>query len=67
MAAGSRVGQALAWILEQLHDDPACDRVKVIDDASRKFDLSPLQADFLFSKLIEAIKDKSNSDPEEQI
>lgn len=57
MAFGeAHIGQALEWILEQLRDDPSSDRVKLIDEASRKFDLSPLQADFLFSKLIEMVK-----------
>ena len=52
---GDHIKQALDWIVERLRDDSSSDRVKLIDEASRKFDLSPLQAEFLFSKLIEAV------------
>jgi hypothetical protein len=39
------------WIEEQLDDHPGADRVKLVDEASRRFDLSPLDADFLFRHL----------------
>lgn len=58
MAGESRIQQALEWILAQLGDDPKRDRVKLIDEAGRKFDISPLQSEFLFSQLVEALKDK---------
>ena len=49
MAAGEApIKQAVKWIEEQLHDRPGADRVKLVDEASRRFDLSPLDADFLF-------------------
>ena len=41
------------WIDEQLHDDPKADRTKLIDAASRRFDLSPLDTDFLIRHLAE--------------
>ena len=54
MAAGEApIKQAVKWIDEQLHDKPGVDRVKLVDDASRRFDLSPLDADFLFRHLAE--------------
>jgi hypothetical protein len=54
MAAGEApIKQAVKWIDEQLHDNPGVDRVKLVDDASRRFDLSPLDADFLFRHLAE--------------
>lgn len=55
---GNNIKQTLDWILGRLADEPKLDRVKLIDEASRKFDLSPLQADFLFSKLIEAVSEE---------
>ena len=54
MAAGEApIKQAVQWIDDQLRDNPAVDRVKLVDEASRQFDLSPLDADFLFRHLAE--------------
>jgi len=54
MAAGEApIKQAVRWLEEQLHDHPGADRVKLVDEASRRFDLSPLDADFLFRHLAE--------------
>ena len=52
MAAGEApVKQAVQWIDDQLRDHPGADRVKLVDEASRRFDLTPLDADFLFRHL----------------
>lgn len=56
MAGEHRIKQALDWILAELAENPKSDRVKLIDEASQKFDLSPLQSDFLFSQLVEALR-----------
>jgi hypothetical protein len=54
MAAGEApIKQAVKWIDEQLHDHPGADRVKLVDEASRRFDRSALDADFLFRPLAE--------------
>lgn len=54
MAMGAApIRQAIEWIDEQLRDNPGADRVKLVDDASRRFDLTPLDADFLFRHLAE--------------
>jgi hypothetical protein len=53
------VKRALDWILERLADDPAAKRGALIDEASREFDLTPLEADFLYRQLQEALKGKS--------
>jgi len=47
------IKQAVKWIDEQLRDNPRADRVKLIDEASRRFDLTPLDEDFLFRHLAE--------------
>ena len=39
--------KAIKWIDEQMRDRPNPDRVKLIDEASRMFDLTPLDEDFL--------------------
>ena len=42
MSAGEApIKQAVKWIDDQLVDDPNADRAKLIDDASRRFDLTP--------------------------
>lgn len=52
MAQGEApIKQAIRWIDEQLRDNPAADRVKLLDEAGRRFDLTPLDADFLLRHL----------------
>ena len=54
MSAGEApIKQAVKWIDDHLADDPQSDRVKLVDEASRRFDLSPVDADFLFRHLAE--------------
>lgn len=54
MAAGEApIKQAVKWLEDQLQDNPGADRVKLVDEASRRFDLSPLDEDFLFRHLAE--------------
>jgi hypothetical protein len=47
------IKQAMAWIDDKLRENPDTDRVKLVDEASRRFDLTPLDADFLFRHLSE--------------
>ena len=42
---------ALQWIEEQLRDRPGADRVTLVDEASRRFDLTPLDEDFLLRQI----------------
>ena len=52
MAAGEApIKQAVKWLDEQLRDDPSADRLKLVDEASRRFDLTPLDADFLLRQV----------------
>jgi hypothetical protein len=53
MAGEAPIKQAVKWIDDQLQGNPGADRVKLVDEASRRFDLSPLDADFLFRHLAE--------------
>ena len=54
MAQGEApIKQAVAWIEDQLRKQPAANRVKLVDEASRRFDLTPLDADFLLRHLAE--------------
>jgi len=54
MAAGEApIKQAVKWIEEQLKDHPRVDRVKLVDEAARRFDLSPRDEEFLYRHLAE--------------
>jgi hypothetical protein len=55
-AGESALKQAVRWLDDQLRDQPAADRVRLVDEASRRFDLSPADADFLFRHLAERAK-----------
>jgi hypothetical protein len=57
MATGEApIKQAVQWIDDQLVDQPSADRMKLVDEASRRYDLSPLDTDFLFRHLAERAK-----------
>lgn len=52
MALGEApIKAAVRWIEEQLQDRPDADRVTLVDEASRRFDLTPLDADFLVRQI----------------
>lgn len=48
---GESIRRALRWISEQRQADPSLKLAKAIDEAAKRFDLSPLEADFLFQAL----------------
>ncbi len=49
-----KLKRALRFVLERLAEDPRAKRSALIDQASREFDLTPLEADFLYRQLTEA-------------
>jgi hypothetical protein len=52
MSAGEApIKQAVQWFDDQLHDNPQADRTKLIDEAGRRFDLTPLDSEFLLRHL----------------
>ena len=54
MAVGEApIKQAITWIEEQLQANPGANRTKLVDEAGRRFDLTPLDADFLVRHLAE--------------
>jgi hypothetical protein len=62
MAAGEApLKQAVRWLDEQLADRPGADRVTLVDEAARRFDLTPLDTDFLFRHLAE--RPRRGTDP----
>ena len=52
MAQGeSPIKRAVQWIDDRLRDDPHANRVRLIDEASKEFDLTPLDEEFLVRHL----------------
>jgi hypothetical protein len=48
MAAGEApIKQAVAWIDDRLRAEPGADRLRLVDEAAQRFDLSPLDTEFL--------------------
>jgi hypothetical protein len=43
--------KAIRYISEILKEDPNADKIKLVEDASKKFNLNPLQAEFLSNKI----------------
>jgi len=55
------VKRALDWILARLAEHPNLKRSELIDEASREFDLTPIEADFVYRHVQEVLKAKSHS------
>ncbi len=53
MAGEAPIKQAVKWIDDQLLDNPRADRLTLVDQAARRFDLSPLDEEFLIRHLTE--------------
>ena len=50
---GERIRKAVRWIVETLKEEEGKKRSEVIEEAEKRFDLSPLECDFLERKLSE--------------
>ena len=53
MAGEAPIAQAIKWIDDQLLDRPQADRLKLVDEAAQRFDLTPLDGEFLYRHLAE--------------
>jgi hypothetical protein len=51
-----RIKRALKWILDRRVDEPTAKRSELIERASREFDLTPVEVEFLYRQLIDAEK-----------
>ena len=57
MALGEApIKQAIEWMNEKLREQPRANRMRLVDEASRRFDLTPLDEDFLLRHLAERPK-----------
>ncbi len=51
-----RIKRALKWILDRQVDEPTAKRSELIERASREFDLTPVEVDFLYRQLTDVEK-----------
>lgn len=52
--------RAIEWISDQLRDNPAASRVALVDEASRRFGLSPLEGEYLYRHLVNWAQHKAS-------
>ena len=50
---GERIRKAVRWIIEILREEKGRTRRAVIEEAEKRFDLSPIECEFLERKLVE--------------
>ena len=46
---GETIRKAVRWISEQLKENPNLKKIKLVNEAITRFDLSPKDADYLFN------------------
>ncbi len=51
---GESLRRALRWLDERVREAPGLDRLKLISEAASRFDLTPLEEDFLVSSWVKA-------------
>jgi hypothetical protein len=44
---GESLRRALRWLAERRREEPTAPRIKLIEEAALRFDLTPAEADFL--------------------
>ena len=49
MPEGDGLRRALRWLSERRLEDPAAPRMRLIDEAAQRFDLTPVEVEFLTS------------------
>ena len=56
MAGEAPITLAVKWLDDRLVDRPDADRLKLVDEAARRFDLTPLDTEFLYRHLAQRKK-----------
>lgn len=51
---GESLRRAMRWLDERAREDPRSDRLKLVSEAATRFDLSPLEEEFLVSSWVRA-------------
>ena len=47
---GEAIRSAMKWLSDRRQEDPQAPRMKLIEEAALKFDLSPMEVDFLVNQ-----------------
>ncbi len=53
---GESLRRALRWLDDRAREEPRLDRVRAVSEASQRFDLSPMEEDFLLTNWVRAAK-----------
>jgi len=58
-STGETLARALEFVLRGLRDNPKADKLKLIEEASQQYDLSPLDGEWLIREVNKATKSPS--------
>jgi hypothetical protein len=58
---GDGIRRALRWLSDRRLEDPSAPRMRLIDEASTRFDLTPVEVEFLVANWKEAAPDPGAS------
>jgi hypothetical protein len=53
---GESLRRALRWLDERAQEDPGSDRAKLVGEAASRFDLSPLEEEFLRTRWVKVAR-----------
>jgi hypothetical protein len=53
---GEALRRALLWLDERVRDEPGLDRLKLVSEAAARYDLTPLEEDFLVGSWVRAAR-----------
>ncbi len=54
MPQGESLRRALRWLDERAREEPGREKAKLVSEAASRFDLTPLEEDFLLSSWVKA-------------
>jgi len=52
MPEGESLRRALRWLDDRVKDEPKVERGKLVNEAAQRFDLSPVEEEFLLSNWV---------------
>jgi hypothetical protein len=53
---GESLRRAVRWLDERVRDEPGSDRAKLVAEAASRFDLTPLEEDFLLTSWVKGAR-----------
>lgn len=65
MPKGEALRKAVRWLSDRRREEPSSRMIQLIGEASARFDLSPLEEQFLLDHLLRAEEDLRGSPPAE--